>query len=277
MGKYQPFNDLPAAQFTALVSDIAKRGVLLPILVDENGKTIDGHQRRKAAAEAGVECPRVVVEGLSEDEKQTLAITLNLFRRHLVGVERSAALQKLANLGMSTRHMGSLLGLSKSTVHRELEGVDRPEVTDSLGRTQPASKTPKDVSHLGHVSEPPEGIDPETGEVRAENEPDADPQPQSEASTPPPPVKVETKTERNAREAEERRVDRNIYFGKHLIGLWALLGDGNKPVQMLLDGWVPDECPAWLVDAHKPVFTADGIRSVATLLEKLATEWESRV
>lgn len=163
MGKYQPFNDLPAAQFSGLVDDIAKRGVLLPILVDEDDKTIDGHQRRKAAAEAGVDCPKVVVEGLSEDEKQTLAITLNLFRRHLAGVERTKALQQLANLGMSTRRMADVLGLSKSTVHRDIGELsqmgqlDRPErVEGADGKSRPATMPERT---------PPPDVDPETGEV----------------------------------------------------------------------------------------------------------------
>lgn len=160
MGKYQPFHDLPAAQFEALVRDIAERGVLLPIIVDEDDKTIDGHQRRKAAAEAGVECPRVVVDGLSEDEKKQLAITLNLFRRHLSGTERSKALADLANLGLSTRRMADLLGMSKSTVHRDLTELsqtgqleNRPDrVEGADGKSRPASMPPRD-------------IDPDTGEI----------------------------------------------------------------------------------------------------------------
>lgn len=163
MGKYQPFNDLPAAQFQGLVEDISRRGVLLPILVDEDDKTIDGHQRRRAAAEAGVECPKVVVEGLSEDEKQTLALTLNLFRRHLAGVERSKALQQLANLGLSTRRMSNLLGVSKSTVHRDISELsqmgqleDRPErVEGADGKSRPATMPERPVRK----------VDPETGEI----------------------------------------------------------------------------------------------------------------
>lgn len=145
--RYQPFNDLPAAQYQGLLDDIAKRGIVEPIVVDENDVTIDGHQRRKAAADLHIECPRRVVEGLSEDEKQSLAIALNLYRRHLVGVERSKALQQLANLGMSVRRISDLTGTPKSTVH------------DALAQ----------VSGSGHLEDPPAtppaGVDPETGEV----------------------------------------------------------------------------------------------------------------
>lgn len=107
-------------------------------------------------------------------------------------------------------------------------------------------------------------FDPETGEIVSTNVDTATPTP-------------ETTEQRDAREAEQRRLDRNVNFGKYLIGMWATLGDGDKPIAALLDGWVPEECPMWLVDAHKPVFTPDGIRAVAAVMEKLATEWESRV
>lgn len=69
MSKYQHFHDLAAGQYERLKADIKARGILLPILVDEAGKTIDGHQRRQVAAELGIECPSVTVEGLTEEEK----------------------------------------------------------------------------------------------------------------------------------------------------------------------------------------------------------------
>ena len=54
---YQFFEDLPADQFAALVEDIRANGVRVPIEVDENGATLDGHQRLRAVktlADAGV-------------------------------------------------------------------------------------------------------------------------------------------------------------------------------------------------------------------------------
>lgn len=85
----------------------------------------------------------------------------------------------------------------------------------------------------------------------------------------------ETAEQRAAREAEQNRIDRNVAFGKHLIGLWALLGDGNKPIDDLIDGWDPEECPAWLVEPHRHVFTPDGMRDLAATVEKLAVKWEA--
>ncbi len=146
-GTFQPFNDLSASHFEMLKRDVEVRGIVNPILVDENDKTIDGHQRRRVAAELGIGCPRITVEGLTDDEKLSLAIALNTFRRHLTGVERSSALQKMAHLGMSTRRMAEATGLSQSTVTRELRP---PESFDS-----------------GGPDGPPPGVDPETGEITA--------------------------------------------------------------------------------------------------------------
>lgn len=275
MGKYQPFTDLPAAQFQALVDDVARRGVLLPIIVDENDATIDGHQRRRAAAEAAVDCPRIVVAGLTEAEKHELAITLNLFRRHLVGVERSQALQKLANLGLSVRRIGEALNMSKSAVHRDLTQLshagqlERPErVEGADGKSRPATM--------------PRRVDPETGEItepsgaEVEQEGGTDEQSTSKVPTSAPVSTPESKAERDAREKEQRRRDRNEDFGKFLVGIWAMF-NSDRSAGLFLDGWVPEECPMWLVPAHQPIFSADGIRDVAARLEKLATEWESRV
>lgn len=139
MTRYQPFNDLPAKQFQTLRDDIEKRGVVNPILVDEQDKTIDGHQRRKACAELGIECPRIVMDGLSEDDKLSLALALNLFRRHLSPSERMDAVQKMANLGMSQRRIAEATGVPRSTVQRDLKS--------------------------GGPSGPPANVDPETGEV----------------------------------------------------------------------------------------------------------------
>lgn len=168
--KYQPFNDLPASQYEALRRDIEVRGVILPILLDENGRTIDGHQRRRAAAELGIECPSVQVEGLTEDEKIGLAFTLNLFRRHLSGTERAMAIGELARRGLSTRRMSDLLGLSKSAIHRDIQAmeatgeVERPDtVTSRNGRDMPSHKPPRAVPPRD--TSPPAGVDLETGEV----------------------------------------------------------------------------------------------------------------
>lgn len=153
MPKYQPFNDLPAAQFQVFKDDIEKRGVRVPIIVDEHDATIDGHQRRRACAELGIECPREVVAGLSEDEKVELALALNAFRRHLEAGERREAIQKLRNLGWSTRRIAKHEGISHQAVKKHIQKAKKQEADQ--------------VATPVATSEPPSGVDPTTGEVEA--------------------------------------------------------------------------------------------------------------
>lgn len=278
MGKYQPFHDLDDETNDALRQSIARFGVVSPVVVDGNGSIIDGHQRARIAGELGLTYPILKRAVKNEDDAIALAYSLNADRRQLTVEQRRDIVADLRSKGYSLRAIAGVTKTSLGTAHNDVKqsGVQVEHVEGGDGRTYPASKPA--------TEDAPDGVDPETGEIAAAGDeehgnddngtltPDASPTP-----APAPPGPPETKAERDAREAEQRRVDRNVAFGKHLIGLWALLGDGGKPIRALLDGWVPEESPAWLVEAHRPVFTADGIRSVAVLLEKLATEWESRV
>jgi ParB-like chromosome segregation protein Spo0J len=82
--KYQLLPELDPESFAALKTDIAERGVIVPVLVDEFGAIIDGHNRAQACRELGInDYPVEVRSGLSEADKRTLARKLNVLRRHL--------------------------------------------------------------------------------------------------------------------------------------------------------------------------------------------------
>jgi N6-adenosine-specific RNA methylase IME4 len=69
--------------YAQLKADIARRGVLVSIEVDETGAILDGHHRHKIATELGLKFPTTVRRGLSEAEKYLHAVSLNVSRRHL--------------------------------------------------------------------------------------------------------------------------------------------------------------------------------------------------
>jgi len=52
--KYQLLPELPPEQFEALKADIAERGVVVPMVVDEFGAILDGHNRARACRELGI-------------------------------------------------------------------------------------------------------------------------------------------------------------------------------------------------------------------------------
>jgi ParB-like nuclease domain len=82
--KYQLLPELPPEQFAALKADIAERGVVVAVIVDEFGDIIDGHNRARACRELGKnDYPVEVRSGLSADEKRALSRKLNALRRHL--------------------------------------------------------------------------------------------------------------------------------------------------------------------------------------------------
>lgn len=88
MSGYQLLPELAADDYARLKADIAERGVLVPVEVDEHGVVLDGHHRQRIAAELGVECPTVTRIGLAEHEKRLHAVSLNLARRHLTDAQK---------------------------------------------------------------------------------------------------------------------------------------------------------------------------------------------
>jgi ParB-like chromosome segregation protein Spo0J len=79
--KYQVMPELRPEEYEALKADIAARGVMVAIELDEYGNTLDGHHRQRACRELGInDYPVVVGPGLSEAEKLTHARRANLLR-----------------------------------------------------------------------------------------------------------------------------------------------------------------------------------------------------
>lgn len=121
---YEPVLELPPLayeNFVGLRDSIAVHGVLVPILVDSAGprrKIIDGNYRKAIADELGYDCPEIVQEGLTEEEKRTLARALNLARRQLnTEQKRQLIADQLAETpGKTNRWIGKQLGVHHATV-----------------------------------------------------------------------------------------------------------------------------------------------------------------
>ncbi len=60
--------DLPAWEFEALKESIRQHSVIVPIVKDEHGTTIDGHHRERACRELKIkDIPTITLAGLTDE------------------------------------------------------------------------------------------------------------------------------------------------------------------------------------------------------------------
>jgi hypothetical protein len=120
------FPPLPQDEYEALCTSIVEHGVLVPIIKDEKGETIDGRHREMAAAAVGAECPVEIHTGLTLREKRELSITLNAGRRHMTTAEKRmlATAELMHDQNRSDREIARAVGVDHKTVgklRREIE------------------------------------------------------------------------------------------------------------------------------------------------------------
>lgn len=109
-------------EYAALKADIAKHGILYPVILDEDGRVLDGVHRCRIAAELGITPPVSQMGHLDEDRKLHLAVGLNMRRRHLDSDRRRELVRRLhRDEGLSVRRIAAVTGWSKSTVDRDLK------------------------------------------------------------------------------------------------------------------------------------------------------------
>jgi len=147
---YQLLPELPSWEFESLKESIRRHGVLLPVVKDERGVTIDGHHRERACRELGItDFPVMTLAGLSEAEKRDHALLLNLVRRKLTRrqLREIIAAEIRRSPELSNNWLGGVLGVSKNTVaavRADLEAagevVKLTTFTGRDGKRHPATK-----------------------------------------------------------------------------------------------------------------------------------------
>lgn len=121
---------LTADEYAALRDDIAARGVVVPVVLDQHGRILDGHHRREIAAELGIDCPTEVHHVGDDEDARDVALALNLARRHLTREQRREliAADIEARPGDSDRAIGRRVGCD----HKTVGAVRRGEVPQQL-------------------------------------------------------------------------------------------------------------------------------------------------
>lgn len=158
--------ELLPEEYISLKQSIADHGVEVPIIVDETGKTIDGHHRERACDELGIYCPREVRHFNSEAEKLELAVRANCLRRQLSRKQKrnliGAYLKR--DPAIADNYLASIIGVSPSTVsgvRTTLEATCQIEKFDKLrgrdGKQRPkrykriVANTPKEAQAATEV------------------------------------------------------------------------------------------------------------------------------
>ena len=115
--------------YAALKADVAKRGIQIPIDVDQDGNVIDGHHRAQIAAELGIDCPRRVLTFASEAERIEHAVKMNLARRHLDPIAWGRAFARLLEVRGVHAGQGARNDRTSATVAEVAAEVGVPERT----------------------------------------------------------------------------------------------------------------------------------------------------
>jgi len=136
---YQLLPEMAPEQFEALKEDIAERGVLTPIDIDEEGNILDGHNRYRAWLELKKNelPPTIVRAGLNELEKRAFARKNNILRRHLTReqVRELIEAQLKETPELSDRRAAKELGIDHKTVGAARERLISSGEIPSCGKT----------------------------------------------------------------------------------------------------------------------------------------------
>lgn len=137
-----------------LREDLRIHGLREPIVIYE-GKILDGRNRWRACIQAGVE-PRF--ERYEGDDPHAYVVSLNLHRRHLTTNQKRQVIDRLlmADPSKSNRQIATVAKVDHKTVGVEREKLEQrgeiPHVntrTDTMGRSQPATKNPITATSTG--------------------------------------------------------------------------------------------------------------------------------
>lgn len=118
--------ELRPADYEALKADIEERGLLVPILVDQNGDVVDGRHRRRACLELGLVPTTVSVHVRTVAESHDVGLAVNLARRQLTTKDKRRIIMATLILApaKSDRAIAAAIGVSHPTVaavRRELQ------------------------------------------------------------------------------------------------------------------------------------------------------------
>lgn len=160
---FQHLPPLTPEEYSALEASILEHGILSPVITDENGVILDGHHRSRIAAEHSLPCPKQIVHGKTDTEKRTMALSMNLDRRHLNREQKRALVAESvkADPGLTAREHARRTGVDHKTVGTIRESlVANGEIPHSVERVTADGKPAPGVKPAA-----PANVNTETGEI----------------------------------------------------------------------------------------------------------------
>jgi len=139
-------------EYAALRNDIERNGILVPVLVDQHGRILDGHHRVKIANELGIDYPREVREVADDNEAHDVALTLNMVRRHLNREQKRALIRAEiertpdavdSEIARRTASAATTVGAVRrrvSNLDTPLSDEEREELADAEARIERANE-----------------------------------------------------------------------------------------------------------------------------------------
>jgi ParB-like chromosome segregation protein Spo0J len=137
MREYQFLPSLSLDEYEALRESIREKGVIEPVVTDEEGNVIDGHHRVKACEELGVKYPTRIIAGFSEEQKQDLSVELNMHRRHLTKEQKKELAVNLRKQGWTQERIGKALGVPQQTISRWFTHLSNPDQPSPKSQPDP--------------------------------------------------------------------------------------------------------------------------------------------
>lgn len=109
---FQKMPAMPDDDFAKLVEDVRNFGVKVPVEVTTKGEIVDGHNRVRAAIEAGVDVPVIVKEFESDEAATAHVFSVNLQRRHMNRSDKQKLIKEYLALDpyKSNRQVAAELG-----------------------------------------------------------------------------------------------------------------------------------------------------------------------
>ncbi len=284
--KYQTMPPLSTDEYSDLEASILANGIQVPVIVDDHGVVIDGHHRKAIAEHHGLHLPTETRSMLTEAQKHSLSIELNIARRQLNREQKRAIVEAAlkAQPEKSNREHARSLGVDHKTVGAARDALESTGEIPQFDKTVGADGKERPASRPAPVEVEGFTVDQSTGEII--DGPTIEPAPVVEEHTVTEKVKTVTGLDgKEYKRPEPKPVPTgdnanrlNAVQASKAIGsaLETLLGltYTNYRSGMLTDWWPlgKDSVPP----SQSELFTPSKLRHIAQGLTATATEMEAQ-